>query len=99
MADCRLEELRSENQRLRDLLILVSTTLLRNVALDPPKHRRNFSTGDAEQLFQEAEKCFRCATIDGQKSDIAKALEVAGNELMARAVEIETVLQREKWTK
>ena len=33
------------------------------------------------------------------KKDNVEALELAGNELMARAIEIETILQREKWKK
>lgn len=97
MANTTIEELQSENQQLRDLAVSLSATLLRNLELDPPKYRRNASTADAEHLLQEADICFRCSTIPGLNKEMAERLEVAGNELMAKAVEIETALQREKW--
>src|SRR5271169_1460502 len=61
-------------------------------SLDPPKYRRNASSADAENLLQEAEQCFRCARIQGLKKEIAEGLEAAGNELMEKVVEIETIL-------
>ena len=68
------------------------------MALEPPKYRRNVSSADAEQLLQEAEKCFRCTKIPGLETEIAQGLGAAGHDLMARAVEIETAVQRqEKW--
>ena len=94
-----VEELQSEIQRLRDLVISLSTTLLRNIELDPPQHRRNVSTADAEHLLQEAEIYFRCSRITGLNKEATIRLEVAGNELMAKVVEVETTLQREKWKK
>ncbi len=94
-----IEELQSEIQWLRDLVISLSATLLRNIELDPPQYRRNVEGADAEHLLQEAEIYFRCSQISGQKKETAIRLEVAGNELMAKAVEIETTLQREKWKK
>jgi hypothetical protein len=92
----RLEELRPENEWLRDLAVSLSVTLLRNMALDPPRYRRNISSDDAELLLNEAEKCFRCAKVPGLEVEIAQGLEAAGHELMARAVEIETLVQRKK---
>jgi hypothetical protein len=94
-----VEELQSENRKLRDLAASLSVALLRNIALDPPKYRRNASEADAERLLEEADNCFSCARIPGLKKEIVAGLEAAGNELMAKAVEIETVLQREKWKK
>jgi hypothetical protein len=73
----------------------LSITLLRNVAVETRKDRAA-NTADAERLVHEAEECFRCARIPGLKSEIAEGLEVAGRELMAKAVEIETSLQRAK---
>jgi len=73
----------------------LSITLLRNVAVESRKDRAA-NTADAERLVIEAEECFRCARIPGLKSEIAEGLEVAGRELMAKAVEIETALQRAK---
>jgi hypothetical protein len=99
MTNSTIEELQSENQELRDLVASLSTTLLRHLALNPPRYRRNVSTTDAERLVEEAELCFRCARIPSVKKEVAEALQVGGNELMARAVEIETFLQREKWKK
>jgi hypothetical protein len=96
MADKRLKELQSENEWLRDLAVSLSATLLRNMALDPPKYRRNISSDDAEQLLKEAEKCFSCAKIPGLQADIAQGLSAAGHELMVKAVEVETTVQRKK---
>ena len=95
--DSELRFLKSENQRLRELVVSLSATLLRKVALELSKSRRGATTADAERLVREAEGCFRSARIAGLKKEIADALEVAGHDLMARAVEIETMLQREKW--
>jgi len=94
-----LRSLRSENQDLRDLVVSLSATLLRHIALNPPMYRRNANSADAERLVEDAEQCFRCAKVSGLKSEIAESLEAAGNQLMARAVEIETILEREKWKK
>jgi hypothetical protein len=58
--------------------------------------RRSLDRVDAERFVHEAEGCFRCARIPGIKSEIAEGLEVAGHELMAAAVAIETELQRAK---
>ncbi len=99
MTNCTIAELQSENQELRDLVVSLIAKLLRYLALDPPKYRRNVSTTDAERLVEEAELCFRCARIPRLKKDNVEALELAGNELMASAIEIETILQREIWKK
>ena len=96
MTNDTIEELRSENEWLRDLLVSLSATLLRRVALDPARRDRSVSKADAKYLLKEAEMCFRCARIPKLKIEIAQGLEVAGNELMAKAVEIETRLQREE---
>jgi hypothetical protein len=99
MTNSIIEELQSENQELRDLVVSLIAKLLRYLAIDPPKYRRNVSNTDAGRLVEEGELCFRCARIPSLKREIVEALEVRGNELMARAVEIETILQREKWKK
>lgn len=91
-----IEELWAELQRLRNLIISLSTTLLRNIALDPPQHRRNVSSADAERLLEEAEIYFRCSRIIGLNKETSIRLEVAGNDLMAKAVEVESTLQRAK---
>jgi hypothetical protein len=94
-----VESLRSENRHLRDLLVSLSATLLRNIVLEPSELRRAVTSADAERLVREAEACFRCARTAGLKKEIADGLEVAGHEFMAKAVEIETILQRDKWKK
>jgi hypothetical protein len=67
------------------------------MARDAPKNRRAGSSIDAALLLLEAEECFRCARISGIKNEIAEGLEATGHEFMAKAVEIETGRQREKW--
>ena len=95
MNESTIKELQAENRHLRCLVTSLSITLLRNVAVESRKDRAA-DTADAERLVHEAEECFRCARIPGLKSEIAEGLEVAGRELMAKAVEIETALQRAK---
>jgi hypothetical protein len=51
----------------------------------------------SELLLREAEECFRWARVPGLRKEIAEGLEAAGHEFMAAAVEIETMLQRDKW--
>jgi hypothetical protein len=97
MASITIEELLSENQELRDLVVSLSTRLLRNSARKAPKGRRG--EDNAELLLEDAEECFLCARIQSLPQEIANGLEAAGNALMAKAVEIETKLQREKWKK
>jgi hypothetical protein len=94
-----LRSLQYENQDLRDLLVSLSATLLRHIALNPPAYRRNANNADAERLVEDAEQCFRCAKLPGLKKEVAEGLEAAGHQLMARAVEIETIFEREKWKK
>jgi hypothetical protein len=81
--------LRSENQRLRDLVVSLSATLLRNIALDPPRDRHDASV--AERLLQDPEECFAAL---GLKKEIAEGLNAASYEFMAKVVEIGTKLQR-----
>jgi hypothetical protein len=97
VANITIEELLSENQDLRDLVVSLSTRLLRNSARKAPKGGRG--RDNAELLLEEAEDCFHCARIQSLPQEIANGLEAAGNALMAKAVEIETKLQREKWKK
>ena len=99
MTNSIIEELQSENQELRDLVVPLIAKLVRYLAIDPPKYRRNVITTDAGRLAEEAELCFRCARIPSLKKEVVEALELGGNELMARAVEMKTILQREKWKK
>jgi len=93
MNEPTINELRQQNRQLHKLLVSLSAALLRQVAAKS-EVQRPFSSADAERFVQEAEDCFRCARIPGLRHEIAEGLEVAGRELMAIAVEIETGLQR-----
>lgn len=92
--DSELHSLKSENRHLRDLIVSLSARLLRDVAVDLSKPHRDATRADAERFLREAEDCFHCARIAGLRQQIAGALEVAGYELMAKAVEIESMLER-----
>jgi hypothetical protein len=94
MTETSIEELQAEIRRLRDLVTLLSVVLLRNGALDGLQSRVPAITVNADQLLREAEECFRCAKLPGLRAEIAEGLQVAGHELMARAVAIETASQR-----
>ena len=95
MNEPTIKELQEQNRRLRSLIVSLAATLLRKIAVEAGM-RRPLSSDDAEQLVREAKECFRCARIPELKDEIAQGLEVAGRELMSRAVEIETDLQRAK---
>jgi hypothetical protein len=90
-------EFRKELDHLGKLLALkLSAALLCKATFDlPPSEHSGSDRKDAERLTQEAEECFRCARLPGLKKEIAEGLEIAGHELMAKAVKIETKLQRE----
>jgi hypothetical protein len=97
MTESPLEELQSENQRLRDLVVSLTAALVRNIALEPPRDRRPASSaGTEDDLLRDADECFRCARVLGLKKEIAEALEATGHDFVAKAVEIEAALQREK---
>ena len=95
MTESTIWELRQQNQQLHKLFVSLSAALLRKVATES-EMQGPFSGADAERFVHEAEECFRCARIPGLKQEIAEGLEVAGHELMALAVEIESGLQRHK---
>ncbi len=81
-----IESLRLENQRIRYSIVSLAAALLQNTALDPFMYHHDINSADAEHLLREAEECFRCA----------RGLEAAGHELSAKAVEVETMVQRWK---
>lgn len=95
MTEFSIEELRQQNRHLHILVLSLSAALLREIALES-QTSRPLDSADAERLVREADECFRCARITGLKHEIANGLATAGRELMARAVEIETELQRAK---
>ena len=95
MNESMIRELRQQNQQLYQLLVSLSATLLRKVATESEMYK-SFTGADAERFIDEAQACFRCARTPGLRQEIAEGLEVAGHELMAMAVDIETRLQRLK---
>ncbi len=94
MNEPSIEELQVEVQHLRDLVISLSATLLRNIATSTSS--RTDLSSEAERLVCEAEQCFRCARLQGLKEEIAAGLEAAGHELMKNAVAIDTKLDKQK---
>jgi len=88
-----INELQEQNRWLRTLVLSLSATLLRKIAVEL-ETRRSLNSDDAERFVREAEECFRCARAPGLKSEIVDGLAAAGRELMAKAVEIETEIQR-----
>jgi hypothetical protein len=94
-----LRTLHADNQRLREVIVSLSAALLRSIALDPTRDLSAASSIDSHRLLLEAEECLRCAKIPGLKRETIESLEAVGHGFMAKAVEIETMLQREKWKK
>ena len=95
MTESTIRELQQQNQQLYKLFVSLSAALLCKVATEL-EMQGPFSSADAERFVHEAEECFRCSRIPGLKQEIAEGLEVAGHELMALAVEIESGVQRHK---
>jgi hypothetical protein len=87
--------LREENAHLRDVVFVLSATVLRTGAVNTINDHYAGSK-DVRHLLSLAEECFRCAGLPGLKPLIAEGLKVAAEELMAKAVEVETKLQREQ---
>ena len=90
-----LRQLEDENRCLRDLVLSLSLVLLRTSAVHSLPDQ-NGGRAEVQKLMLLGEECFRCASLPGLKPPIAEGLQVAGNELMAKAVELDTKLQREK---
>jgi hypothetical protein len=83
------QALKQEIERLRDLVVSLTASLQRAIALDSIGDHRSASSADAEHLLRNADECFGCA----------RQLEAAGHDFMKKAVEIETIVQRRKWKK
>jgi hypothetical protein len=91
-----IKQLKEENQRLRDTALALSLTLLRHSAAQTLLDDDRRGDTDVQNLMRLADECFQCASLPGLKRPIADGLEAAGHELMAKAVEIETKIQRGK---
>jgi hypothetical protein len=92
------DALKRENQRLRELVVSLSVTLLRKIAAEPFRDRAPPET-TVEHLMREAEKCFCCARLPGLGKDIVEDLKAAGHELMSKAVAIDGWLERSQQKK
>jgi hypothetical protein len=95
--ELKIKEPEAENQQLQAVVVALGAALLRDVAVDSVA-RQPFERVAAERLLHEAEQRFRCVGIPELKSTIAEDLEVAGRALLAKAVEIEASLRRDKKT-
>lgn len=91
-----LERLRATNKHLRELVVSLSAALLRNAVIERPEALNTANLAESVRLMGEAEECFRSARIPGVKEKVAEGLEVTGYEFMAKAVEIETILQQQR---
>jgi hypothetical protein len=94
----RSETLTDENHRLRELVVTLSAIVVKQATdgFDEKRARAGYSAGGPD-LVQLAEQCFSLAKTHGLEPDFATRLETIGNSLMTKAVEIESILQREKW--
>jgi hypothetical protein len=83
-----LRELQQENEHLRELVISLTGLLLRKFTIGSGRKDHAAGTAEADHLLRDADECLRCA----------KALDAAGHDFMAKAVAIETTVQRRKWS-
>lgn len=88
------EKLESDNSALRELVVSLSAALFRSIARSDAG---NYRSGDflvAEQLLYDAEVYFRNATDPSVSKAYAASLETAGQQALAKAIEIENHIQR-----
>jgi hypothetical protein len=78
-------ELQEENARLKDLVVTLSSLVLKNVAHEFRSGIHAFSSRAHADPRSQAEE-----------NELAEALEAAGHELMTKAVEMKSVLKRER---
>jgi len=85
MMKCTFKQLRSENEHLRNLVVSITATVLRNVAVDFYKSSRAANSTDAEQFVREAEDCFRKA-IKIANAQGSKAWELRAAVALSRSL-------------
>ena len=97
------DALNEENARLKELVanlsavVLQNATVLKNATSTVAEAKRLINYASAHPDLIEIAK--QCSHLARQTHEGAQVLENIGNALMAKSVEIETVLQREKWGK
>jgi DNA-binding CsgD family transcriptional regulator len=89
------QKLESDISALRELVVSLSAALLRSIAGGNTQNRHSEHFTEAEQLLHDAEECFHCAKNPSVKKAVAASLEVAGQQAMAKAIELEKVVQRD----
>jgi hypothetical protein len=67
------DELKRENQRLRELVVSLSVALLQKIAAEPLGDRASPST-TVEDFMRDAEERFRCARLPGLGKVIVEGL-------------------------
>jgi hypothetical protein len=81
-----VNELLEENARLKDLVVALSSLVLKNVVHEFHSNLHGVASREHADPRSKAEE-----------AELAEALEAAGHELMAKAVEMKSHLKREKW--
>jgi hypothetical protein len=80
-----VNRLQEENARLRDLVVTLSSLVLKNVVHEFRSNVHSVASRNRKHPRSEAEE-----------EKMAEALEAAGHELMAKAVEMKSILKRQK---
>ena len=81
-----VRELREENARLKDLVVALSSLVLKNVV-------HEFRSG----VHALSSRHHADPRSQAEEKELAEALEAAGHELTAKAIEMKSVLKRERW--
>lgn len=68
--EVEIRELREQIRQLRSLVVSLSATLLRKIAVES-ETCRPLDSADAQRLIQEAEDCFRCAVLVRRRLRVA----------------------------
>lgn len=87
------QRLESDISALRELVVLLSDALLRSIARSDAGNYRSDDFAEAEQLLHVAEVFFRGAIDPSASKAESAGLTTAGQQAMAKAVEIENDIQ------
>jgi hypothetical protein len=82
------ETLRRDNQRLRNLLVAVATTVLKSIVRAKKDDGYTPSPIEDSFLLEKAEECLLVARSSNIGREVAESLEAAGHALLARAMEL-----------
>lgn len=88
-----VQYLRDDNERLKELVIQLTVSMINRVFTDlGPKG----SQVHPEHVLATAEACFSLARLPNVRPKLAAAFETVGNELSARAVDLDTDRERRR---